>query len=87
MSMDVAEAGDRFGFSLGAGDFDLDGRSDLVVGVPLETVRTVSAGALNVLYGSSTGLSAAGDQLWHQNRTGVPEAAESNDAFGVALTD
>ena len=43
-------------------DFNGDGRADLAIGVIGDGHRF--AGAVNVLYGSATGLTAAGDQLW-----------------------
>ncbi len=52
--MDESEAGDFFGDTLAAGDFDLDGFDDLAIGVPLEHLNgVVNAGAVNVLYGGS----------------------------------
>src|SRR6476620_3661770 len=51
--------------ALGAvrGDFNGDGRDDLAVGVPSESVGSASeAGAVNVLYGGAGGLSATGNQ-------------------------
>jgi FG-GAP repeat len=60
-----AEGSDRFGSALAAGDFNADGRADLAVGVPGETLGgAFGAGAVNVLYGSAGGLTAAGSQLW-----------------------
>jgi hypothetical protein len=49
-----------------------DRYADLAVGVPLdgtEHPEVDDVGAANVLYGSSTGLTAAEDQLWHQAST------------------
>jgi hypothetical protein len=47
-----------------SGDFNRDGFADLAVGVPYEDGGMVAdAGAVNVLYGRSGGLSAAGNQL------------------------
>ncbi|MEU7906024.1 hypothetical protein [Actinoplanes sp. NPDC049118] len=81
------EAGDRFGSTLAAADLNGDGRTDLAVGVQedLETAGTTAeaAGAINVIYGSATGLSAAGNQLWHQGR--LAGAVEAADGFGDAL--
>ena len=37
---------------------------------------------MHVLYGSSDGLSAAGDWVFHQDSPGVPEIPETNDFFG-----
>jgi hypothetical protein len=79
-------ASDEFGWSLTAGDFNGDGRADLAAGVPGENVGAISdAGAVNVLYGGAGGLSATGNQLWHQNSAGVLDAAEAGDNFGWAL--
>ena len=45
----------------------------------------VDAGAVNVLYGSVAGLTASGDQLWHQDRPGVKGGAEADELFGFSL--
>ena len=83
---DHAEGDDRFGSSLAAGDFDGDGYDDLAVGVPGEDVSIVEdAGAVNVLYGTHSGLKANDDQFWHQNSPGVPDTSESEDIFGLSL--
>jgi hypothetical protein len=85
---EVAEVGDRFGWDLTASDFDADCFADLAVGVLNESVgATRSAGATNILYGSPTGLGAAANQLWHQNRPGVNDETETRDCFGYALSD
>jgi hypothetical protein len=82
----VAEAGDGFGYTLTAGDFDGDGRADLAVGVPYEDVgNAADAGAVNILYGSTTGLTAIGNQVLDQDSSGAQETAESDDGFGFAL--
>jgi hypothetical protein len=44
-----------------------------------------SAGAVNVLYGSSAGISAAANQQWHQDTTGVLGTASEQDRLGAAL--
>ena len=83
---DSSEADDNFCTSLAAGDFDGDGRSDLAIGVPSEDVEAVAnAGAVNVLYGSSSGLTASGDQFWHQDTSGILDTAETDDYFGWSL--
>ncbi len=84
----VAETGDLFGFALAAGDFDLDGRDDLAVGVPFEDlVGLDNVGQVNVIYGTSSvvGLSANGDQVWWQGASGISGGEEANDRFGYAL--
>jgi hypothetical protein len=84
--LDAIEPSDRFGWSLAAGDFNGNAREDLAVGVPEEDVGAVdSAGAANVLYGGASGLAAAGNQIWHQNSTGVADLVEEGDRFGWAL--
>ncbi len=62
--IDQAEAGDRFGHALAAADLDGDGCDDLAIGVPNESMGAPSlayAGAVNVLFGSTTGLQADDD--------------------------
>ena len=84
---DTAESEDMFGFSLATGDFDGSGHDDLAVGVLGEDVGSVEdAGAVNLIYGAGVGLRATGNQLWHQDGTGIADAAEVADSFGSALT-
>ena len=65
-------------------DFNGDGFADLVVGVPHDDRGSaVDSGAVNVIYGSATGLTASGDQLWSQASGGVPGKAERDDSFGT----
>jgi hypothetical protein len=67
-------------------DFNDDGFTDLAVGVSLEDAGgIVDAGAVNVLYGTPTGLTGAGSQIFTQDSPGVGSAAERGDAFGAAL--
>lgn len=76
----VAQPYERFGHALAIGGFNNDGYDDLAVGVPDEDMTTSegtfpNAGAVNIIYGSSEGLSATlagdgsgnADQLWSQN--------------------
>jgi hypothetical protein len=80
------EKGDRFGWSLASGDFDTDGYADLAIGVPEENVgKEKDAGVVQVLYGSPSGLTASGDQVWHQGKKGVPGTNEGGDGFGESL--
>jgi hypothetical protein len=84
--LDVAEDHDSFGQDLTTGDFDMDGFEDLAVAVPGESIGTAdNAGAVNVLYGTGTGLSASGDQFWHQDAAGIQDLAEDFDRFGETI--
>lgn len=67
-------------------DFNGDGFVDLAAGTPNDDVGgDNAAGSVNVLYGSATGLTAVGDQLWTQDSTGVADDAEADDRFGQSL--
>ncbi len=79
----TAEAGDRFGFALAAGDFNRDGFDDLVIGVPGENNNT---GVVHVLYGSAGYLSSTGSQTWDQDDVDGVGARLQNEYFGWALT-
>ena len=78
------EAGDRFGFSLAAGDFNGDTIADLAIGVPLEDLAGGNdAGEVNVIFGSSNGLSAT--------KTPAPQrlgdtSAQAGAQFGRVLS-
>ena len=51
----VPEERDVFGKVLAAGDFNGDGRKDLAIGTPGESVNgTINAGAVSVLYGATS---------------------------------
>jgi FG-GAP repeat len=82
----VAEASDFFGSTLAGGDFDNDGADDLTIAAPFEDVGSVlDAGAINVLFGAPTKLSATGNQQFFQGGAGVAGIAEDGDGFGLAL--
>lgn len=84
-----AEAYDNFGQTLVAADFNDDGRDDLAIGVPWEDVdsNTIdNAGAVNILLGSSSGLTTIGDQIITQQDSGIKSVAHDNEWFGWALT-
>jgi hypothetical protein len=74
-------------------DFNDDGFADLAIGVEDEDIDSpsgtiVDAGAVNVIYGSASGLSATvrPDQFWSQNTLNVEEDAQANEDFGNALS-
>lgn len=75
------ETNDYFGLAVAAGDFDNDGYADVVVGVPGEN----DGGGFQVIYGSPTGLTEVGNNLWTQNDSGVPDVDEPGDNLGAAL--
>jgi FG-GAP repeat len=89
------EAGDAFGYAFARGDFNGDGFQDLAIGAPYESIRMgfpsrslqiEAAGAVEVIYGSATGLQSSGRQFWRQGSDSVGDAAEANDEFGWSLT-
>lgn len=84
---DTSESGDLVGFSLAAGDFNCDSYMDLSIGIPNESLGSaVNAGAVQVIYGSASGLTAIGNSFWNQDITGVVGTAETGDMFGYSLT-
>jgi hypothetical protein len=78
-----------FAAALAAGDYNNDGRDDLAIGVPGEDVgATVDAGSSNVIYGSSSGISATAvlpDRVLDQNSIEVEDSCEEGDRFGASL--
>ena len=93
---DKAERGDRFGAALVVGDFDANGYDDLAVGVPGEDFADeaqkcadgvcTDAGVVNLIYGGPSGLAAAGNELWHQDRGEDWDGwVEWGDCFGASL--
>jgi len=62
----------------------------LAIGVPFEDVISTNdnASGVNVIYGSSNGLSATSprpDLFWTQSATDVNDSAEIDDNFGESL--
>jgi hypothetical protein len=73
----------RFGTALASDDFNRDGFADLAVGAPSDAGVSPGSGSVTVVYGSSTGLTSAGNQYWLVGPTeGLPAAG---DRFGIAL--
>jgi hypothetical protein len=69
-----------FGFALAFSDFSGDGYADLAVGADAP-----SEGAVVILLGGASGVSATGSQLWRQDTPGVPGNGEPWDSFGSSL--
>jgi hypothetical protein len=85
-SPDPDEASDLFGYSLAACDFNGDGFDDLAVGVLLEDhLGEDGAGAVQIHYGTGSGLDAAGDDFFTQASLGISGDLEGGDEFGHAL--
>jgi FG-GAP repeat len=73
---------------LACGDFNGDGFADLGVGAATEDVSGLRhAGAVNVLYGSATGLQTASPaaQCWSQDNLDVEDQAAQENRFGRSL--
>lgn len=82
----TATCGDYFGTDVAVGNFNGDSYADLAVSAPgAGDSGTANSGAVHVLYGSPSGLTATGDQRFHQDSTGVSDTAETGDAFGGSL--
>lgn len=74
-----------------AADFNGDGFGDLAIGAPGESVGAQGlAGAVNIVYGSGSGLVEEGNQIWTQSAPGVESLqtlgdSETGDRFGSSL--
>ncbi|WP_225953349.1 FG-GAP-like repeat-containing protein [Kibdelosporangium phytohabitans] len=80
------EAGDLFGASLAAGDFNGDGYADLGIGSPGEAIETKArAGAVWIFHGGSAGLTSTGAIAFNQDHADLAGAAEAGDLMGFAL--
>jgi hypothetical protein len=80
------QTGASFGLVLAAADFNGDGRADLVIGVPNQTVNGVAnAGAVYVVYGSASGIGLAGNQYWTQESLNNESVSAAGDQFGSSL--
>lgn len=82
----VDSEGNYLGDSVAVGDFDGDGYDDLAIGVPGDSTGAGSnVGTLNILYGSSSGITANFDALYSQDTPGIANIEESYDAYGEFL--
>jgi hypothetical protein len=79
-----------FGDAFAVGSFTGNGHLDLAIGSPgWSSIDTGSAGAVHVLYGSSSGLTAQGNQQWTEYDLGTrkprDDQPEDHPGFGTAL--
>lgn len=84
------ESEDEFGAALSIADVTGDGRAELAIGVPYESLDGARRGGdVLLLRGGSNGLTTTGAKRFSQNSPGVPGTAENNDVFGsqVRLAD
>lgn len=78
-------SGMAFGAVITSGDFDGDGFDDLAIGAPQDRVGTVlGAGSVTILYGSSTGVTAARSHELVQGAA-LADVPETDERFGAAL--
>jgi hypothetical protein len=69
-----------------AADVTGDRIDDLLVGIPTEDVDGLTdAGAMEVIRGSTSGLTSTGDAFLHQGTTGVTGINSDDDGFGYAI--
>lgn len=78
--------GDRLGAVMASGDFDEDGFDDLAIAAPNKTVAAAEdAGAVLIAYGSASGLTASGSEVFTRQNDGQGLAPAADDRFGTAL--
>ncbi|MCI0687169.1 MAG: hypothetical protein L0Y54_08040 [Sporichthyaceae bacterium] len=76
---DSTESGDKWGSGLRFGHYRNATYADLVMAAQGENS---AAGAVTLIYGSATGLTAAGSTMITQDTGGVPDTAQAGDRFG-----
>ena len=85
---DSEESGDNFGWALATGSFRGTKVADLAIGAPTEDLVNPNdnAGAVNVLRGSSSGITTSGDQFLTQGNGGLEGMPGANEFFGSGLS-
>jgi hypothetical protein len=78
---------DFFGSALGAGDVDGDGKDDVIVGGPYETIGGDHVGAIwrLELRATPSAISVARSESFSQRTPGVPGTPDEGDSFGSAV--
>ncbi|MFI2616147.1 FG-GAP-like repeat-containing protein [Streptomyces sp. NPDC018584] len=87
----AAESGDAMGWSVSAGDYDLDGYADVLTGAPGEDITRADvarkdAGTSLLLKGSASGLTGTGALAFSQDEPDVPGSTETGDRLGSSVT-
>jgi len=82
----AAQPDAQLGHSFAVGDFDNDGFDDLAIGIIGQTVGGfANAGAVMVTYGSATGITSTGAQLFNRSNDGLTFPPREDDLYGYAL--
>nr|WP_321170600.1 FG-GAP-like repeat-containing protein [Streptomyces sp. Je 1-369] len=87
----AAESGDAMGWSVAAGDYDLDGYADVLTGTPGEDItradkNRADAGTSLLLKGSASGPTGTGAKAFSQDEPDVPGSTEAGDRLGSSVT-
>ena len=83
---------EEFGRSISVGDFNNDGFDDMAVGIPGKDISGIAdAGAVSVIYGSASKLSASNSQIWSLDTSGITGIAKTgigmSEEFGDSLNN
>jgi FG-GAP repeat protein len=77
----AAVAGAKFGAAVVTGDFNKDGKADVAIGAPNDSVGGAASGSVSVFLGSATGIST-GKRL---TQADAGASDEAGDQWGAAL--
>lgn len=84
VAQNLREVG-QYSVNVVSGDFNGDGKADVVVGAPGYSLTSKpAAGAVRVLYGSASGLGTTATVI-HQDTSSVAGSAEAGDFCGAAV--
>ncbi|MFJ7159760.1 VCBS repeat-containing protein [Streptomyces sp. NPDC101118] len=82
----VGEKGDRFGEAVAVADLDQDGKAEIIVGAPGESIgAAVRTGSVTVIPGTATGVPGAGSYVITQGTAGIAGSSETDDWFGSTV--